>query len=195
MSLQPDKPFLQEPLEEPSCLRAALEATGSCLFDCDLKAGKIHFSDSWRRMAGYDADELPADLEGLRSLLHPDDGDKVLNFLRSPVERRALEHRLRHRDGSWMWLELRASVAQRQGGLAARVIGSSLDITDRKNLEFELRDREVRWKSAFEAAGASVVECHLTNGRMEFSERCREHHRSPARRCSRHRVSQGPDPS
>ena len=77
----------------------------------------------------------PADLERLREAER--DLDAATDATNAVVD---LEYRVRHRDGRWIWLWDRAVAAPPEAGRARRVIGSVVDITDRKLAEQE-RDR------------------------------------------------------
>src|SRR5262249_15178697 len=47
----------------------------------------------------------------------------------------AQEFRLRHKDGSYRWIAARASFAPEEDGQPIRLLGSHIDITDRKRAE------------------------------------------------------------
>ncbi|HZJ71923.1 MAG TPA: sensor domain-containing diguanylate cyclase, partial [Planctomycetota bacterium] len=74
-------------------------------------------------------------------LLHPDDVEPVkrasLEVLKGLRPTYAVEHRVRARNGEWRWILSRGRVTERDpaDGRALRMIGTNLDITDRRRME------------------------------------------------------------
>src|SRR5919205_677512 len=78
------------------------------LWDWDIRANTVAFSARWKAMLGYDEDEISNDLEEWQSRIHPDDRERALatlgTYLAGENSFYELEHRLRHRDGSYRWI-------------------------------------------------------------------------------------------
>ncbi|KQP36283.1 diguanylate cyclase domain-containing protein [Pseudorhodoferax sp. Leaf274] len=94
-------------------------------------------------MLGYPPTDEPLRAEFWRALLHPDDqveADRAIAaHLRSETPSYRLEHRYRHRDGHWLWVLTHAMVMQRNArGKPLRVVGTHLDISERKRSQIEL---------------------------------------------------------
>lgn len=107
----------------------------------------------------------PEELHGqtLEALAHPDDADRLRDVLQH-LDRtdRVVEitHRVRHRDGHWLWAEtLLRAVRHPQTGAFIEGQGSLRDITRRREDERRLREAENRFRSAFDEAplGMAVV--------------------------------------
>ena len=78
-----------------------------------------------------------------RALIHPDDraivDAAIVPQLRGDVATYECEHRMRHRDGHDVWLSSRAMVVERAAdGSALRIVGTHLDISERKRTEERL---------------------------------------------------------
>jgi signal transduction histidine kinase/ActR/RegA family two-component response regulator len=80
--------------------------------------------------------------------LHPDDRERVQAtvdaYLKAPWPNYEIEFRLRRRDGSYCWILSRASLLVDEAGRPARMLGSHLDITDRKRAEEERTQLEAQ---------------------------------------------------
>jgi PAS domain S-box-containing protein len=99
----------------------------------------MYFSREWISHLGYEEEKLANDFETWTTLLHPDDRDRVLAYLRAyqenPVGNYRQEFRARHRDWSYRWIASTASFVREPDSRQIRLLGSDSDITDRKQLE------------------------------------------------------------
>jgi protein-histidine pros-kinase len=128
---------------EARWLRRALQITAAAPFDWNPQTGAARFAAAWKTQLGYAPDELGSTVAAWHALIHPDDLEETLQRIEAHLAGRApaieLEYRLRHRDGGWRWLLLRAQVTKSDAaGRPLRVIGIHRDIGARKRREEEL---------------------------------------------------------
>lgn len=124
-------------------LMLALEGAELGLWDWDVQSGTANFSPVWRRMLGYAADELPPHVSTWESLVHGDDWRDVHGalepHLRGAADAYRAEHRLKHRDGHWVWVLAAGRVLDRGAdGEPLRMVGIHQDISQRKAMEESL---------------------------------------------------------
>ena len=106
----------------------------------DDQATNIYTSPQVTELLGWDPVELSTGVISFESLLHPDDTARVMaavaaaNATREPFEE---EYRLRHRDGSYIWVRDHSSVIEDVAGQPTGR-GFLLDITKQKGLEAQL---------------------------------------------------------
>jgi PAS domain S-box-containing protein len=115
----------------------AARASNDVLWDWDSATGHIWRNDLFVRVFGH---EQPGGLAGERDLLvHPEDRDRVAGsldeFLSSGRDAWTAEYRFLRGDGSYAWVLDRGIAVRAGDGRALRMIGSMLDITDRKEAE------------------------------------------------------------
>jgi PAS domain S-box-containing protein len=126
----------------------AVKGTHAGIWDWNLLTKEAYFSPRWKEMLGYEDHELPGRFETWRKRLHPDDVDVALEtiaaYLRGQLAEYELEHRLRHKDGSYRWIIARGAILRDPEGRPLRFVGTHIDVTDRKRTEEALRDREAR---------------------------------------------------
>jgi PAS domain S-box-containing protein len=68
-----------------------------------------------------------------------------------------LEYRMKHKDGSWVWLLSRDRVFTRDAsGKPLQILGVATDITARKNFEEQLLASEERFRGIFENAPTGI---------------------------------------
>lgn len=140
----------------------AVRGTDAGIWDWDLVTGKCYFSPRWKGMLGYDGNELESDFSEWEARLHPDDRERALGTIRDYLDNRTsqfeLEHRLQHKNGSYRWMLARGAVVRDPSGKPVRMVGSHLDITDRKRSEQLMREREG------ELIAAQRIQQHLLPG-------------------------------
>jgi len=129
----------------------AVKASNVGLYDWDLVKDRVHYSSEWKHQIGYGDDEIGEDIKELESRIHPDDLRSMLEIIRVGAveagEEHQVEFRLRHKDGSYRWMLAHASIIADTAGRPLRMIGSHLDITERKQAESALKESEQRFRT------------------------------------------------
>jgi PAS domain S-box-containing protein len=124
-------------------LRQALQASKTGLWDWNTETNDVWLSREWKHQLGYEEAELRNAFESWETHLHPDDHHQAIAFVRAylahPVGDYHQVFRLRHKDGTYRWIEARASFVIEPDGRRVRLLGSHTDITERKSIEHNLR--------------------------------------------------------
>ncbi|MFZ1803264.1 MAG: PAS domain-containing protein, partial [Nitrospira sp.] len=141
-------------------LRQALHASGTGLWDWNTETNVVVFSEEWKHQLGYEPAEISDSLEGWTTLLHPEDRDAAMAYVRDYVSRREgdyrQEFRLKHKDGGYRWIEARASFVTEADGRRISLLGSHTDITDRTRMEESVRESEERYRTLVELSPSGV---------------------------------------
>ena len=124
-------------------LRLALEAANEGSWDWDLGTGKVHINPQWETMLGYEPGELGQEANALMEFIHPDDKEMVriefTKHLKGECPYYESTHRLRTKNGDWIWVIDHGRVVSRsEDGRALRAVGTQVDITKRMLTENEL---------------------------------------------------------
>jgi PAS domain S-box-containing protein len=139
----------------------AISGTGAGLWDWDMVKDTVFFSPQWKSMLGYEDHEVANAFSGWKNLWHPDDAAKVERALSDYLEDRTavyeVEHRLRHRDGSWRWILTRGDIQKDPAGRPIRWTGTNLDITGLKQTEEALKASEANFRAFFESMQDMIV--------------------------------------
>jgi diguanylate cyclase (GGDEF)-like protein/PAS domain S-box-containing protein len=118
--------------------RYALAARGANdgLWDWKLATAEVYFSARWNQMLGYPDHDRWSDPEEWFSLIHGIDRDRVKAEIAAHRDGRtpefASEYRMRHKNGSFIWVLSRGIAVRDSGGTAIRIAGSQTDITEGK---------------------------------------------------------------
>ena len=150
-----------------------VRAANVALWDWDLVTETLYLSPEWKGQLGYADDELSSSYEEWESRLHPEDRESTLAAVANCKAERsscAVEFRLRHRDGSWRWIFTQAEVTRDTSGRAIRMVGSSIDITERKQAEIALRKSESRLREAQRIARIGNWELDLADNHLYWSD-------------------------
>ena len=148
------------------------------LWDWDIRTDTVAFSDRWKTMLGYEEDELGPHFAEWESRVHPDDRDRaratLQAYLAGETSFYELEHRMRHRDGSYRWVLARGMALWDEQGEPYRLAGSHTDITKRKEAEEQLRESEALYRALVNTSPDSIVLTDLRGGIVMANSRAAE---------------------
>ncbi|MEM8553104.1 MAG: ATP-binding protein, partial [Pseudomonadota bacterium] len=156
---------------------------GRCgLFDWDVARGRMFWTKSMFEVLGMPPRD---DLMGFRevsALVHPDDGDLydvAERQLRSgePVLDRTL--RMRHADGRWIWLSIRAELVRDEDSGRPHLIGVALDTTEQKRLAELSATADMRLRDAIETVSEAFVLWDAQNRLVMCNTKYQEMHNLP----------------
>jgi PAS domain S-box-containing protein len=157
--------------------RLALAVAGARegVWDMDLETGDVVYSARWKQMLGYEEDEIEPHISAWERLVHPEDRQRAIEAQDSVIQGSdhfEAEFRLRHKSGHFVHVLSRGYPVQREpGGPIVRIVGTHLDLTERKQAEAALRESEERLRLAFIAAQEGVWDWNLETGGVVYSPR------------------------
>jgi len=133
------------------------KASHDVIWDWDLITDLVWWNDSFQEVYGYSEAEIEPDSRSWLNRVHPDEVDAVSksihDVIQSSVSTWQLEYQFRYKSGGYATVIDRGYVLRDDNGKAIRMIGSMLDVTERRQLDEQLRQAQ-----KLEAVG------HLTGG-------------------------------
>ncbi|GLQ29559.1 PAS domain S-box protein [Litoribrevibacter albus] len=125
-------------------LELVVNSTAVGIWDWQIQTGEVQFNRRWAEIIGYELEELePITIDTWTGLAYPEDladSERLLNaHWAGETEYYVCEARMKHKAGHWVWvLDTGRVVEWDDQGNPVRMVGTHLDITERKKAENEL---------------------------------------------------------
>lgn len=132
----------------------ALDGASAGLWDWDMVNDKVYFSPLWKKMLGYHEEEIENSFNGWKKLWHPEDRPRIekaiQDYLEGNLPSYVVEHRLKHKDGSWRWILTRGDLIKDESGKSLRWVGTNVDFTELKKLKELQKEKDDLTKKTLE---------------------------------------------
>ncbi len=141
----------------------ALQGSDASLWDWNVKTSEIFRTRRWHELRGLASDAVSGTPEEWSDRIHPDDRDRVLAAMADHLAQKTTfyqeEYRLRHEDGSYIWILDRGQAVWDEAGNPTRIIGSEMDITQRKKAELEAQTLKQQLEFVLSSSPAAIFTC------------------------------------
>ncbi|MFO7811578.1 MAG: ATP-binding protein, partial [Pelovirga sp.] len=160
---------------ERSRLGGIIAGTDVGTWEWNVQTGEVTFNERWADIIGYRLSELePISIATWMKYSHPDDlkksEERLSKYFNAELDHYDVECRMRHKNGSWVWVLDRGKVISRtDDGQPLMMMGTHLDITARKQSEQALRRSEEHNRALLQALpdlmllisnDGVLVDCH-----------------------------------
>ena len=149
-------------------------ATNDAVWDWDLSTNQIWWNHGLERLFGYTDEDVQHDAQWWLAGIHPDDRSRIEADISETILNTrttwTCEYRFRRKDGSYCFVFDRGFVQRDSEGQPVRVLGSIMDMTERKRFESELHERERQLKEAQELAHLGAWTFEYSSRTLEWSE-------------------------
>ena len=112
-------------------------ATSDAIWDWNLESNDIWWNEGFQKLFGYSVEDIGSSIESWKRRIHPDDLDRVdtdlSRHINSGKNNWTDEYRFRRDDGTFAFVIDRGYVVHDHSGKPVRMIGSMMDVSDRKN--------------------------------------------------------------
>ncbi|WP_097459340.1 GGDEF and EAL domain-containing protein [Mangrovitalea sediminis] len=122
----------------------ALQGSGNGVWDWNIRTNTAWFSAQWGEILGYQPEDIGSHVEEWVNRVHPDDlataEAEVERHLKGETLFYQSEHRLRCKNGEYLWVLDRGKIIERDSdGTPVRMIGTHTDISDRKRSDARIQ--------------------------------------------------------
>jgi two-component system cell cycle sensor histidine kinase PleC len=137
----------------------ALRRGRSGLWEWDLARGAVFWSQSMFEILGLEPKDQLMSVGEVAALIHPQEADLVdlanelLAAREGQIDR---EFRMRHADGGWVWIRIRAEVVA-DAAEEPHLVGIAVDITEKREMAEASRAADLRLADAVEAVSEAFV--------------------------------------
>jgi len=182
-----------QPLETPSGssqqhyqnlaerFRLATKAVNGLVYDWNIETNEIYRSEQLFDLVGLHPQAAPPTLEWWCSLIHPDDlaelQPKLQAMCESDGEFYESEYRVRHRQGHWVEVWERTYLVRNDAGEVVRIVGSTVDISEKqatlkdlRQTELALRQNQEQLSLAMQVAQMGSWDWNIQTGEVVWSE-------------------------
>ncbi|HEY9637065.1 MAG TPA: PAS domain S-box protein [Coleofasciculaceae cyanobacterium] len=127
-------------------LKRSLSSAHMVAWDWDIFSDRLNWSDGVEAILGLDSGAFTGSYKAFLKCLHPDDRPIVIQALNHTIETGTdyeVETRIICPDGTIRWVASKGAVLRNPVGVAERLTGTIMDITERKQVELALeRERQ-----------------------------------------------------
>jgi PAS domain S-box-containing protein len=129
-------------------------------WEWDVSTNELYWSDETFRSLGFSSQEFVPQYENFIKLLHPDDTDSVLTAVDAALKDEkdySVDHRMIVSTGETVYMHSHAEVTRNEKGEPIRMVGTMVDITDKKMADQALKESEERYRSLTQAALDGII--------------------------------------
>jgi len=130
-------------IQREELFRLITENAADMIAVVDGDGRRLYSSPSYEKILGYSAQEI--EQTSAMEFVHPEDRslvEEAANEARSAGVGRRIEYRMRHKDGTWRYLESTASAIFDAEGRPGKLVIVNRDITGRRRLEEQFRQSQ-----------------------------------------------------
>jgi len=154
--------------------KLATSAGAVGVWDWNLQSGEFYVDPVLKAILGYEDHEVRNHIDDWTKLIHPLDVDRVMDLTKSYIagEVRSFEiaHRMVHRENGVRWLLARCNLVKNSEGKVIRLVGTKMDITDRKQAAEALEESEARFAGILDIAEDAIISVDADNRITLFNQ-------------------------
>src|SRR6185369_9821886 len=146
-------------LETEQLSRQARAVTGIGTWYWDLETNRLRWDEISSSILDTPA-EKEQSLEALLECIHEHDRPMVSHLIQQSVSSGSeyeAEYRVIHRDGSEHWLAARGKTLRNSSGKPVQMLGTAVDVTEKKFNKVKLEKAEAKYKTLFESPLIGVI--------------------------------------
>jgi len=151
--------------ESEKRFRTAATCTADLIWQGDVRTDSLHWFGDIDSILGYELGEFPRTVSGHMENIHPGDKDDLSKSIQKSLDTGGVfraEYRIRCKDGTYRYWQESGKPVEFENGKPVKWIGSVTDITERKQAEKLLYEKEEQHRNIIQTAidGFWLVDMH-----------------------------------
>jgi PAS domain S-box-containing protein len=151
----------EERMETLQRLDRVTRATNDGIWDWDLTTNVCWHNEAYAAVLGYRPEQVSSDPEWWVERIHPDDRAKVVSTIQETAKGRgdtwSAKYRFQRQDGSYTWVIDRGYVVRDGQGQAARMVGATMDLTEKLELVGQLEGERAKLATILDTALSAII--------------------------------------
>ena len=163
-------------LETTQQLNLVLDYTKTGFWNWDLATNSVSVNNHWRTIFGI-AEETALDIQKILDRVHPNDLSRITQAIQQSVSHDQFyneDFRLIQPDGSITYVNGQGSVICDEQGTPVKMLGTNVDITEKKRREEQLRLSEERLAMAVGSTSDGIYDYNMETDESWWSPRVYE---------------------
>ncbi|NVJ52043.1 MAG: PAS domain S-box protein [Campylobacteraceae bacterium] len=152
----------------------AMDTTKDGLWDWNIKTNEVFFSKTWKEMLGFKENELEDSFETLVARIHKEDLSKVekdvQDNLNGITEYYENIHRIKHKNGHWVWVLSRGKTIFDENNHPIRMLGFHTDISSQKKAENKIEQQKEEFEKIFSNSNDAIAIVDLETNFLNFND-------------------------
>ncbi|WKK65741.1 PAS domain-containing sensor histidine kinase [Lutimonas zeaxanthinifaciens] len=155
--------------------KLATQGSNAGIWDLDVASRIAYWSPLHYEILGYSPGEFTPTLDFVRSIVHEDDRSIFDEIVQNHVTKGTaldFEARFFTKQKEVIWCRSIGASSRDKNGKSVRIVGTFVDITDKKMAEKALADKEQQLQFALDASNEGIWEINGDCNYIDFSDRC-----------------------
>ena len=132
-------------IESEQLWKYAIDGIGDGVYDWHIQINDMYYSPRWKTMLGYNEEDILTEYDTWEKLIHPDYFQATTRtlqaYLAGSIPSYEVEIPLLTKRGDYLWILSRGTIVSRDNqGQPLRMIGTHIDISERKLIELNLKE-------------------------------------------------------
>jgi len=158
-------------VKSENLFRNMAEDSGILIAMADYTGNAIFFNRAWAELTGHPIEDLL--VYGWLELVHPDDKEEFLNIYKQAIEKKASwvsEFRIGNAQNGYSWVLAKGVPRHNKDGVFDGYISSSMDISERKEIELRIEESKQRLNLVMEASDIGTWEWDIVRDEISCSD-------------------------
>jgi diguanylate cyclase (GGDEF)-like protein/PAS domain S-box-containing protein len=155
-------------------LELALDGSSTSIVDWNMLNDELFISESWKELLGFSGEKLPNRVDVWSKQIHKDDRRELFYSLKRHFKNKKESfesvHRLKKKDGEYIWGFAKAKIFYDKDDKPYRIIGTHTDVTQKKLIEADIIEKTKLFEESQRLAHIGSWKFDFSNNQLSWSD-------------------------